>query len=339
MLMPPSRIVTLPAALRDLQRGSVKARILAADVLGDVTGNERDAALEGLRAALEDDVAEVRAEAATSLGIQRDPGAVEGLLRRLDDGHPVVRQAAAIALGTIGDGRAFSPLAEVLREGTADLRFQAATSLAEIDPLAAFAPLVAALSDPDVQVVGAAALALGATADPRAPGHLARLLEHEVAAVRFDAAYALAQLHDRRGREVLEAGLADNTRDWDAVCALEELGDPAAAPALIALLSRRSAAAPAQTRAAGAIVALAADGEPGAEVAAARAYLIAALDHRKLDIRGLAVEQLGEVGGPWAAPPLTALRGKRKGRELIDVIDLALAAIAGRVRAPREARP
>ncbi|HVV86339.1 MAG TPA: HEAT repeat domain-containing protein, partial [Kofleriaceae bacterium] len=98
--MPPSRIVTLPAALRDLRSGSVKARVLAADVLGDVTGAGRDAALEGLRAALVDDAAEVRAEAATSLGAQRDAGAVEGLIRRLDDGSPPVRQAAAIALGT-----------------------------------------------------------------------------------------------------------------------------------------------------------------------------------------------------------------------------------------------
>ena len=327
MLMPPSRIVTLPAALRDLRSGSVKARVLAADVLGDVTGDDRDAALAGLRAALEDDLAEVRAEAATSLGVQRDAGAVTGLIRRLDDGHPIVRQAAAIALGSIGDGQAFTALAEALRDGPADLRFQAATSLAEVDPVAAFAPLVAALTDPDPQVVGAVALGLGATGDPRAPGHLARLLEHDVVAVRFDAAYGLAQLRDRRGRSQLEIGLTDAARDWDAVCALEDLGDAAAAPALAALLTRRATTPPVQTRAAGAILALAVG---SSEAAAARAFLLAALDHRKVDVRGLAVERLGAVAGAWAIAPLTALRGRRKGRELDEAIAAALAAIEAR---------
>ncbi len=332
MLMPPSRIVTLPAALRDLRSGSVKSRVLAADVLGDVAGDDRPAALEGLRAALEDDIAEVRAEAATSLGVQRDAGAVAGLIKRLDDGHPVVRQAAAIALGTIGDGQAFPPLAAALREGPADLRFQAATSLAEIDPVAAFTPLVAALGDPDPQVVAAVALGLGATGDPRAPGHLARLLEHEAAAVRFDAGYALAQLRDRRGRAALEAGLTDGGRDWDAVCALEELGDPAATPALAAVLTRRGTTPPVQTRAAGAILVLAPDGP---QAAAARAYLLAALGHRKVDVRGLAVERLGAAGGAWAIAPLTALRGSRKGRDLDEAIAAALTAIAARTEATR----
>lgn len=327
MLMPPSRRLTLPAALRDLRAGSVKARVLAADVLGDVTGDDRAAALDGLRAALDDDAAEVRAEAATSLGVQRDAGAVAGLIKRLDDGHGAVRQAAAIALGTIGDGQAFTPLAEALREGPADLRFQAATSLAEIDPVAAFSPLCAALGDPDPQVIGAVALALGATADPRAPGHLSRLLEHAVPAVRFDAAYALAQLHDRRGRATLEAALVDGARDWDAVCALEELGDAAATPALAALLKRKATSPQAQVRAAAAILKLA---PGGAEDAAARACLLAALDHRKVDVRGLAVESLGAVGGAWAVPPLAALRTRRKGREVDDAISAALDAIGAR---------
>jgi HEAT repeat protein len=327
MLMPPSRIVTLPAALRDLKSGSVKARVLAADVLGDVTGDDRAAALAGLRAALDDDVAEVRAEAATSLGAQRDDGAVPGLIGRLDDGHPIVRQAAAIALGAIGDGRGFVPLAQALREGPADLRFQAATSLAEIDAAAAYDHLLRALDDPDAQVVAAVALALGATGDPRAPGHLARLLDRGAPAVRFDAAYALAQLHDRRGKDALEAALTDGARDWDAVCALEELGDPSAAPALAALLDRRRTAPPAQTRAAGAILAI----DPGGpHAAAARGFLLRMLDHRKLDVRGLAVERLGAVAGGWARAPLERLRPTRKGRELDEAIATALAAIQAR---------
>ncbi len=327
MLLPPSRRLTVPAALRDLRTGSAKARVLAADILGNVTGDDRAAAVEALRAALDDDAAEVRAEAATSLGIQRDLAAVTGLIKRLDDGHPMVRQAAAIALGTLGDGQAFAPLAEVLRDGPADLRFQAATSLVEIDPVAAFTPLCAALHDPDPQVVSAVALALGATGDPRAPGHLNRLLDHATPAVRFDAAYALAQLHDRRGRAALEAALTDGARDWDAVCALEELGDAAATPPLAALLTHKATSPQAQVRAAAAILKLAADGP---EAPAARACLLAALDHRKVDVRGLAVESLGTVGGAWAVAPLAALRTRRKGREVDDAISAALDAIGAR---------
>jgi HEAT repeat protein len=332
MLMPPSRTITLPAALRDLRAGSVKARLLAADLLGDVEGDGRPAALEGLRAALDDDAAEVRAEAATSLGAQRDLGAVDALIERLGDGAGPVRQAAAIALGSIGDGRAFAPLAQALRDGPADLRFQAATSLTEIDPLAAFTPLCAATGDPDPQVVGAVALALGATGDPRAPGHLARLLEHEAPAVRFDAAYALAQRRDRRGREVLEAALTDHERDWDAVCALEELGDRAAAPALIALLRRRATSPQVAVRAAGAVLTLDPD---GAHASAARAHLTDALDHRKVDVRGLAVERLGAVATDWALAPLAALARGRKGRDLAEAIALAQAAITARVDGAR----
>lgn len=328
--MPPSRRITTPAALRDLRSGSVKARVLAADLLGDVEGEERPDALAGLRAALEDDAAEVRAEAATSLGAQRDPDAVAPLITRLDDGVPAVRQAAAIALGSIADGAAFAPLAAALRDGPADLRFQAATSLAEIDAVAAFGPLCAALGDPDPQVVGAVALALGATADPRAPGHLARLLEHDAPAVRFDAAYALAQLHDRRGQAVLEAALADGGRDWDAVCALEELGQASATAALAPLLGRRATSPQVQVRAASAILALAPDGP---HAAAARAALVAALDHRKVDVRGLAVERLGVVGGAWAQAPLAELADRRKGRELAEAIAAARAEVANRAGA------
>ncbi len=332
MIMPPSRTITLPAALRDLQGGSVKARVLAADLLGDVDGDGQAAAVAALIAALDDDAAQVRAEAATSLGAQRDPRAVDALIARLDDGAGPVRQAAAIALGSIGDGRAFAPLAQALREGPADLRFQAATSLAEIDPLAAFAPLAAATGELDPQVLGAVALGLGATGDPRAPGHLARLLDHEAPMVRFDAAYALAQLRDRRGRAALEAALADRERDWDAVCALEELGDPAAAPALAANVARRATSPQVAVRAASAVLTLDPD---GAHAAAARAHLLAALDHRKLDVRGLAVERLGVVGRGWAMSALAKLADGRKGRDLFEAIAQAQAAITARTAGGR----
>src|SRR5689334_5611975 len=107
--------MTIEAALRDIVRGSPKARVLAAQRLGDATDAvEKHRAAEALISALEDERAEVRAEACISLGELREPTAVSHLVRKLDDGVPGVRQNAAIALGTLGHPDAFAPLSEAL---------------------------------------------------------------------------------------------------------------------------------------------------------------------------------------------------------------------------------
>jgi HEAT repeat protein len=344
----PTREITVDAALRDLAGGSTRAKLVAAQALGDVGRADRARVRPALCAALEDDTAAVRAEAASALGevaagddgAPPDEATVAALCRRLDDGAAAVRQAAAISLGTLRAAGGFTALVAALRDGAADLRFQAATSLVEIDPLAAFAPLADAVADPDPQVVGAVALGLGATGDARAPALLARLLDHADAGARFDAAYALAQLGDRRGADVLRAALTDSERDWDAVIALEQLGADSA-PALAALLDRRGISPEVQTRAAAAIVAVVdgVDGDHGdgvdvdvVDVAArARAYLVAALDARRLPVRGLAVDELARVGGAWALGPLAALARRRRGRDLAPAIAQAQASIRERL--------
>jgi len=332
---PPARTITLDAALRDLREGTPKARALAAHALGDVGESpDKERAIAALIAALDDDRAEVRAEAAGSLGEIGDDAAVEALSRRLGDGDATVRQNAAIALGTLGNPKGFAPLAEALREGAADVRFQAATSLPEIDPAAAYEPLVAAIGDRDAKVVSAIALSLGAIRDGRAVGPLAGLLEHGDARVRFDAAYALAELGDARGRAALAAGLDvtdDPQRPWDAVTALEWLGAAEDAHAMARLLGRKKADPNSQIHAAGAVLRLAGKGGvPDADVASARATLLAGLALRKLPLRGLAVQELATAGGPWAVEPLTKLRGSRKGRGIEAEIADALRQIAER---------
>ena len=246
--------------------------------------------------------------------------------------HGAVRQGAAIALGTLRAPAAFPPLVTALAEGPVDLRYQAATSLVEIDALAAFTHLAAAVGDPDAQVVAAVALALGGTGDPRAPALIARLLEHADAGVRFDAAYALAQLDDRRGLAALVEGLGDNGRDWDAVLALERVGDAASAPALAAVLGRRGSSPEVQARAAGAALTLAPDGP---DAARARAHLLEAITSRRLTVRGVAIDELAKVGGDWAVAPLTTLATRRRGKEVADALSAALARIAERTGAAR----
>jgi HEAT repeat protein len=327
----PSSTITLDAALRDLARGSPRGRAFAAHALGDVTEPAaRARAVPALIAALDDDRAEVRAEVCASLGDLGDAAAIAGLARKLGDPAADVQRCAAIALGSLGvagHAAGFDPLAAALRDGPPALRPQAAVSLAEIDPARAFDPLVAALADPAPPVVAAAAISLGAIRDPRAAPLLAPHLDHADPATRFDVAYALAELRDGRGRGLLTAALAEPARVWDALTALAWLAAPQDADAIAGCLVRKGTPPEATLRAAGVLLAIA---PASRHVDAARRVLIAALTVRKVHLRGLAVEQLAEVGGPWATEPLTKLAASGKGKELAEPIADALAAIASR---------
>jgi HEAT repeat protein len=324
----PSPTITFEAAMRDLANGSPKARAMAAHALGDVTEPvEKRRALDALIRALDDDLPQVRMEACAALGELGEPGALPHLIKRLDDGAAAVRQNAAIALGTIGHGDAFEPLLTALQEGPADLRFQAATSIAEVDAARAFQYVLAALDDRDQEVVGAAALSVGAiakldearraTAIPALTGKL----DHSNPGTRFDVAYALAELGDATGRSALAAAVADVDRAWDAVSALGELS---ATDELAKALAARDAPMEARVLAAGKLLALGVDSEP------ARALLLEALSVRKVHVRGLAVEQLSDVGGEWAKQPLEKLARSGKGTELLEPIAHALRAIEAR---------
>ena len=326
----PSSTITFEAALRDLGSKNAKARAMAAQALGDVTDPvEKQRAVDALVRALDDDRPEVRMEACAALGELREPGAVAALVRRLADGAPPVRQSAAIALGTIGHPDGFEPLAEALREGPPDLRFQAATSLAEIDPARAFELVLAALGDRDAEVVGAAALSVGAIAKqdadkrPRAVAALTDKLAHPEASTRFDVAYALAELADPTGRKELTAALPDLDRAWDAVSALAELK---ATDELARAITAKQTPGEARVLAAGRLLAL------GGGDDSTRAVLLDALGARKMHVRGLAVEQLAEVGGAWAKAPLERLARSGKASELVEAIAAALRAIEERAR-------
>ncbi|HSD86339.1 MAG TPA: HEAT repeat domain-containing protein [Kofleriaceae bacterium] len=324
----PSQTITFEAALRDVASGSPKARALAAHALGDVTDPvEKRRAVDALIRALDDDRPEVRAEACSSLGDLGEPGSLPHLIKRLDDGVAPVRQNAAIALGTLGLAGGFEPLAEALRQGPADLRFQAVTSLVEIDPARAFEPVLAALDDRDPQVVGAAALSLGAigkdhaSTKSRALAALNGKLDHADASARFDVAYALAELGDGSGREILVKAVTDEERAWDAVSALVELG---AKDELAKAVGNKKTPQEARVLAAGKLLALGPDAE------AARTVLLEALTARKDHVRGLAVEHLAQVGGAWAKAPLEKLARSSKGQDLLEAIAATLRAIEGR---------
>ncbi|NVB77572.1 MAG: HEAT repeat domain-containing protein [Kofleriaceae bacterium] len=324
----PSPTITFEAALRDLVSGKPRSRAMAAHALGDVTEpTEKRRAVDALIAALDDNHPQVRMEACAALGDLGEPSALPHLIKKLDDGVAPVRQNAAIALGTLGHPDGFEPLATALKDGPPDLRFQAATSLAEIEPVRAFDHVLAALDDRDGQVVGAAALSVGAIAKldealkPRALSALRAKIDHGDASARFDVAYALAELGDEGGRAVLAKAATDVERAWDANSALGELG---ATQELARAVSAKKTPPEARVLAAGRLLA-AGGGDDDT-----RGVLIDALTDRKIHVRGLAVEQLTAVGGPWAKAPLEKLARSGKGADLLEAIAAALRAIEGR---------
>jgi HEAT repeat protein len=322
----PSPSITFAAALRDLGSNNARTRALAAHALGDLVDTDDKAdAVAALHRVLDDDSAPVRAEACASLGELGSATAVPALIARLADGDPAVRQNAAIALGSLRHPDGFVALSQALRDGPADLRFQAASSLAEIDPVAAYDILIAALPDADPQVVSAIALALGAIGEGRAVAVLSPLLKHDSAAVQFDAAYALAQVGSSRGRTILRNAISDETRGWDAASALELLGGASDVEAVVEAVTAHKLSPEVAVRTAGIIARLSTDAKARA---AAIDLLCKTLSARKVHLRTLAVEEMGKGDPTWARDPLWSARTTRKGSEILDEIDAALARLA-----------
>jgi HEAT repeat protein len=276
----------LDAALRDLAHADPRVRAQAADALGRA---EDPAAVDGLKRAAADPHPSVRYAALLSLGELRAHAAAASAIAALDDVEPLVREAAAIALGQIGGDDAWGALAAALGARWPEVRFQALSSLVEIDAARA-APLVAALlGDADAHVRGQAAAALGDASDPAYAPSL-RLLLDDVAAVRFEAALALARLGDRAGAGVLVDALDEPARALDAAGALAELGvagDERALAALGRVVGRFFGDPLVKVRAA---EALARAGDPRG-----RAHLDKAARARREDVRGLAADVLSRI--------------------------------------------
>jgi HEAT repeat protein len=132
----------------------------AAEALGRLGG---EAAGQELRKALADPVAEVRVAAAQALGQCGDPTSGAALVPMLEDAETSVRCAAAQALGRLGDERWAEALAGALEQPGQSLlaRRALAAALAHTPHPKIQGTLLAALSDPDAQVRGYAAQALG----------------------------------------------------------------------------------------------------------------------------------------------------------------------------------
>ena len=181
------------------------------------------------------------------------------LIRLLTDGEARVRRRAALALGRVGLREAVEPLTRLLRDNEPEVRQMAAFALGLIGDAAARTTLLAALADPDPGVQGRAAEALGMLGDRAdaaavsgmvqthiragalgaiAPDDLTYPLPPPVEAARLGL-YALVRLGSY---EALAAAALDPSGQpvsawWPVAYALQRLGDPRAAPALLPLLN------------------------------------------------------------------------------------------------------
>src|SRR5262249_13158581 len=129
------------------------ARLHALWGLGQVGRNKAEA-IDPVVPLLDDDHAEVRAQAAKVVGDARRASAAAALARRREDSSPRARFFAATALGKLGPAArdAVGPLLKVLREnndGDPYLRHAAVMGLAGIADRAA---LSAAAADPSAAV-------------------------------------------------------------------------------------------------------------------------------------------------------------------------------------------
>jgi cyclophilin family peptidyl-prolyl cis-trans isomerase/HEAT repeat protein len=181
------------------------------------------------------------------------------LLVLLGDSEARVRRRAALALGRVGLPEAVEPLGKALADEEVEVRQMAAFALGLIGSPVARPLLIQALAGRDVVLQGRAAEALGLIgdkADAPAIGEMVRThlaagalagvqpedltspLAPPVEAVRLGL-FALARLavYEPLATAVLGADGQPVSRWWPVAYALQRVGDPRAAPALLALLS------------------------------------------------------------------------------------------------------
>jgi HEAT repeat protein len=220
-------------------------RLAAMTALRPLIGTDARTA-DVLQSRLADEDGEVRILAAEYLGLSRSAGAVPALARLTGPGHPPrLRLAAVDALGEIGDARATPALLAALRDGPPSLHRAAASALGYVADPAAIPPLLALIRADRGPTRHHAVRALGGTArgtkDARVRAVLDELATGGSAPVALAAIAGLAALGDpgaAPGLLALAQG-GGSERQRAAVWALGELRVTAAVPVLAGLVADR----------------------------------------------------------------------------------------------------
>jgi HEAT repeat protein len=213
-------------------------RAFAAELLGRVgSAKAVPALLETVQATHTED-SDVREIALRALARIADPGAVRPLVAALAGAEAWLAPRIADILTRHGE-QVIDPLIAMLAESSGHrARAWAANVLGEIRAQRAFLPLVRGLDDPDDEVRGKSASALGRLGDRRAVSHLLdHLLSDPAPFVRARIASTLGQFDGPEVIDRLIRALGDPA--WwvrmRGVEALEQIGSVAEGPLLVAL--------------------------------------------------------------------------------------------------------
>lgn len=212
-------------------------RRIAAWALGEIRSKS---AIASLRQHLSDSDADVRAQAAQSLGDIEDSQPVEDLMLALTDSHPQVRLKAAHALGDIRDRRSLPALNAALNDSDENVRATVRWAIKEVIEGTAAESSMEYIHHTSAFVRERAAHEMGDRKDSEAVPALIDLLWDDAPNVRNKAAWALGEIRSRGAIEPLTRKAFEEDEEiairCQAIRGLGEIGDPAAAPALLELL-------------------------------------------------------------------------------------------------------
>jgi cyclophilin family peptidyl-prolyl cis-trans isomerase/HEAT repeat protein len=246
------------------------------------------------------------------------------LVRLMRDPEARVRRRAALAAGRVGLPEAIEPLSALLaKDEEFEVRQMAAFALGLIGDLAARPALIAALQDPNIIVQGRAAEALGSIGDRTedtanavsamvrthivggalqgiAADDLTYPLAPPAEAVRLGV-YALVRIgvYDALAAATIDAAGQTLSNWWPIAYAIQRLGNPQGAPALVTLLGTEGRYT----------AAFAARGLGVMKAAQAASFLRAIVQERRRDPAVVieAVRALAAIGDSDSAPVLTSL--------------------------------
>jgi len=207
--------------------GNEAVRRRAAEILGDVDGNDQVVEDALVKAVEGDDSDAVRAAAIDALD-QRH--AVERLIGALSD-EEVPTEGAEWARA--------EALVELLSADRPELRMAAANALGRLGNQAGTKALVGRLGDPDARVRARAARAVGRIEDPRAVSALRKALGDDSVDVRREAADSLGRIGTEEALDALLDLLDDDSETVRRIAAnsMGNFGSVKPLDALVSLLS------------------------------------------------------------------------------------------------------
>lgn len=162
------------------------------------------AALEPLMGLLNNESADVRHNAAHTLGKIGDLRAADALTRALQDSSERVRLKAAYALSQIGDVTALDALVDALGDSSLEVRYMVGDALQSFGERAVL-PLCNALTHDDCDVRELAIGILGEIGSENTVGLLIEAMQDECWQVRCAVVQALGMTGDKRAIAPIEA--------------------------------------------------------------------------------------------------------------------------------------